>query len=99
MEYKEALVAFSKEMQEKLELRAERKREKSITLLSPDKVFSWDEIWGAFVSEVNELTSAPHDTTEAVDVANMAFIIWWFRQELRQKPHGWIVEDDDGETN
>lgn len=99
MDHKVAFGVFTRQMRTKLELRAKKYEDKSITRTTPVAVFTWDEMWIKFESEVKELRDAPHDQSEMVDVANMAFILWWFQQESKNDTQLWITTDDDGEID
>ena len=39
--------------------------------------FNWNAIESHFWEEVEELRQSNHDSKECIDVANMAFLLWW----------------------
>ena len=82
-ELEQALSDFRSQMLAKFQVRAERHPGRSVTevgrrLLDEDGVY--EGLWQHFEEEVQEMRDADHineEMKEAVDVANMAFLIWW----------------------
>ena len=79
-----ALDAFKTKMLEKFRARAVKHGDRSVTIagatyLHDDGVIRG--LWRHFGAEVDKFRRADRDTQnemdEAVDVANMAFLIWW----------------------
>lgn len=81
MKIDEALMQFSSEMKAKFMLRESRNGLASVTRQSVLEVYTHEQIWKRLEDEIHELRTEPTDEIEAVDVANMAFILWWFLKE------------------
>ncbi len=79
----QALDSFRAAMLAKFQKRADKHGARSVTVagdkhLHEDGVY--EGLWHHFDDEVQEMRRAEHtedEMGEAVDVANMAFLIWW----------------------
>ena len=78
-----ALDIFKAEMLDKFKARADKHGERSVTVAGSNHLHEdgvTEGLWSHFYSEVDEFRRADHtqdEMAEAVDVANMAFLIWW----------------------
>lgn len=75
-----ALKRFTVAMKDKFQARAYKHGERSVTkvgdsVLREPKVFN--ELINHLISEVIELLQNYHSLDEHIDVANMAFLLWW----------------------
>ena len=88
MKLEEALDQFKAQMLDKFYARAEKHGDRSITILGSDAFIdegtgdgTWAQLWSHFNQEVGEiratLPESQEESAEAIDVANMAFLIWW----------------------
>ena len=79
----DALEDFKRAMQAKFEAVAYKHPDRSVTTVGNrllDQEGVYEGLWEHFDSEVREFHEATHrddQMAEAVDVANMAFLIWW----------------------
>ena len=81
MRFDQAMHAFGGAMMDKFIERIERYgEENSWTNGDPLRFKRWD-VWTHFLDEVDELKANPRDEREMVDVANLAFMLWWHSQE------------------
>ena len=75
----ERLDAFRAEMFAKFKRVEHKHRGNSVTDDEVDWLtFDWEKIRDHFWEEVEELRKSPTDDKECVDIANMAFLLWWF---------------------
>ena len=79
----QALDIFKAAMLEKFHQRADKHGERSVTVSGSKHLHEpgvQEGLWKHFMLEVDEFNDAEYGTEEmeeAVDVANMAFLIWW----------------------
>ncbi len=82
-ELEQALQCFSTDMLAKFQARADRHPGRSVTEVGRtllDEPGVYEGLWKHFEDEVQEMREAGHtqdEMGEAIDVANMAFLIWW----------------------
>jgi hypothetical protein len=78
-----ALDIFKAAMLDKFQLRADKHGDRSVTVAGSKHLhedYVSEGLWAHFYAEVDEFRRADHteaEMGEAVDVANMAFLIWW----------------------
>lgn len=83
-----ALFAFNGEMLRKLQACDAKHQESSVMRHNVTEVLTQEAILDHFEKEVAELRASPRDKTEAVDVANMAFLLWWHLRETTKATPG-----------
>ena len=81
MEFEEAINRFQDEMWQKFQLRRARHPNDDIITEGVEKAYTQEQAFKRLQDEWNELQLEPGDPREAVDVANMCFIVWWRSQQ------------------
>ena len=75
-----ALVRFNVAMLEKFLARDAKQGERSVVRVGDSKIREagiFDGMLSHLFEEVSELADEPHSDREQVDVANIAFLLWW----------------------
>ena len=81
MNFEEAYAKFCEEGKEKFILRSERHPEEDVIRFGSSKL-DLSQVKGKFFEELKEfLDSDMEDPKEAVDVHNVAFLLWWVQEE------------------
>ena len=92
MKLEEGLTKFHEAMLTKFYDRAEKQGDRSVTVVGDNLLQeqgTYIKLWAWLLDEVKELQEASQEeeAAEAVDVANMAFLIWWAnRAEDKPQP-------------
>lgn len=80
MNFEDALECFKLCMRDKFVAKDAKHGERSVLRL-PAIELDAQSLWEHWLAEVEEFRANPNDYTEAVDVANMSFLLWWRSQE------------------